>query len=94
MEQKIIGYTRDREKGKVIGYHLKDISNTLHTGGGTTAQYVLEIYNDEEKRSVPDRERKEYSRFKNQAPYRVFCPCGISPTVITPSGGAYASNLR
>jgi site-specific DNA-cytosine methylase len=47
MEQKIIGYTRDREKGKVIGYHLKDTSNTLHTGGGTTAQYILENYDND-----------------------------------------------
>lgn len=37
----VIGYTRD-SKGKVIGRHLKDTSNTLHTGGGTTAQYLLE----------------------------------------------------
>lgn len=40
-EPKIVGYTRD-DKGRVESCHFKDTSNTLHTGGGTTAQYVAE----------------------------------------------------
>lgn len=40
-EPKIVGYTRD-DKGRVESYHFKDTANTLHTGGGTTAQYVAE----------------------------------------------------
>lgn len=38
---KIIGYTRDNAKGKVVSRHLKDLSNTLNCGGGSTQQYLL-----------------------------------------------------
>lgn len=42
VEPKIIGYSRDG-KGKVVGHHLKDDSNTLTAnGGGSTRQYVME----------------------------------------------------
>lgn len=40
-EPAIIGYTRDH-KGKIQNYHLKSEANTLHCGGGNTAQYVLD----------------------------------------------------
>lgn len=41
---KILSYTRDRKKGKILNYHTKEIANTLHSstgGGGNTDQYVL-----------------------------------------------------
>lgn len=43
-EPKIVGYSRD-EKGKIVGHHLKDVANTIHTGTGSgrnTDQYVAE----------------------------------------------------
>ena len=45
LEPKIIGYTRDREKGKVVNRTIKDESGTIHPstgGGGNTSQFVLE----------------------------------------------------
>ena len=45
LEPKIIGYTRDREKGKVVKRTIKDESGTIHSstgGGGNTSQFVLE----------------------------------------------------
>lgn len=45
LEPKIIGYTRDREKGKVVNRTIKDESGTIHSstgGGGNTSQFVLE----------------------------------------------------
>lgn len=41
--QAVLGYTRDN-KGKVINYHEKDETNTLHSssgGGGNTDQYIV-----------------------------------------------------
>jgi DNA (cytosine-5)-methyltransferase 1 len=40
-EPSIVSYTRDK-KGKITNHHLKEEANTLHTGGGNTAQYVLD----------------------------------------------------
>ena len=45
LEPKIIGYTRDREKGNVVNRTIKDESGTIHSstgGGGNTSQFVLE----------------------------------------------------
>ena len=41
-EPLVIGYSRD-SKGKIVGRHLKPISNTLHVANfSTTSQYLLE----------------------------------------------------
>ena len=42
-QPQILGYSRDA-KGKILNYHTKDISNTLHSGsggGGNTDQYII-----------------------------------------------------
>lgn len=44
LEPKIVGYTRD-SKGRVVGRHLKDVANAIHTSsgsGGNTDQFVAE----------------------------------------------------
>lgn len=80
-EPQIIGYTRSND-GKGIGYHTKDVANTLHgsTGsGGNTDQFVSEPQIIQLFQLYPDS--------GNPQAGRVYDSEGVSPSIDTCQGG-------